>query len=189
MGSHHSPVSETVVWLTPPEIIETLGPFDLDPCACSAPRPWPTADMHIALPEDGLKAEWTGSVWMNPPYGAPSVVVPWMSRMADHGNGIALIFARTETDMFFEYVWKRATALFFIRGRLCFCYPNGEKAKNNSGAPSVLVAYGDEMALRLKEWNLMGGQYVNLRAKATLPEMAKRLKEWNLMGGQYVGLK
>ena len=163
MGSHHSPVSETVVWLTPPEIVETLGPFDLDPCACSEPRPWPTADKHIALPEDGLKTDWVGTVWMNPPYGPPSVVTPWMSRMAEHNSGIALIFARTETDMFFEYVWKRATACLFLRGRLYFCRPDGVKAGNNSGAPSVLVAYGKGMAQRLKEWTLMDGMYVELK--------------------------
>ena len=102
-------------------------------------------------------------MFLNPPYGAPSVVTPWMTKMADHNNGIALIFARTETDMFFETVWKRATALFFIRGRLFFCYPDGTKAGNNSGAPSVLIAYGRDMAKRLKEWNLMDGKYIEMR--------------------------
>lgn len=33
IGSHHSHKSGTVEWLTPPEIIAALGPFDLDPCA------------------------------------------------------------------------------------------------------------------------------------------------------------
>ena len=104
MGSHQSPRSQTCVWLTPPDIISKLGPFDLDPCAAPEPRPWSTALHHIALPEDGLTAEWRGNVWLNPPYGPPTVITPWMQRLAKHGNGIALVFARTETVMFFECV-------------------------------------------------------------------------------------
>ena len=37
---------------------------------------------------------------MNPPYGPPPVIGPWMRRMAAHGHGTALIFARTETAIF-----------------------------------------------------------------------------------------
>ena len=33
MGSHHSAAAGTHVWLTPPHVVDALGPFDLDPCA------------------------------------------------------------------------------------------------------------------------------------------------------------
>lgn len=33
MGSHQSARAKTTTWLTPPELIQALGPFDLDPCA------------------------------------------------------------------------------------------------------------------------------------------------------------
>lgn len=36
----------TQVWLTPLPLLRALGPFDLDPCACAEPRPWPTAALH-----------------------------------------------------------------------------------------------------------------------------------------------
>ena len=78
MSSHPyaaRPVAESHVWLTPPAIIEPLGPFDLDPCAAPSPRPWPTAARHIELPEDGLTAEWHGRVWCNPPFGTQTAVV------------------------------------------------------------------------------------------------------------------
>lgn len=32
-------------WLTPRNIVDALGPFDLDPCAPIV-RPWPTAVQH-----------------------------------------------------------------------------------------------------------------------------------------------
>ena len=50
------------------------------------------------------------------------------------------MFARTETEMFVEAVWKRATALRFLFGRLYFHRPDGRRAEANAGAPSVLVA-------------------------------------------------
>lgn len=156
MGAHHSAKGQTVVWLSPPEIIQPLGPFDLDPCAAPAPRPWPTAAHHIAEPEDGLLVDWWGRVWMNPPYGSPKVIGPWMRKLAAHNRGTTLIFARTETALFFETVWRRAAALLFLEGRLHFHRPDGTRALENGGAPSVLVAYGLEDADRLASSGLAG---------------------------------
>lgn len=140
MGSHEIPYEGTTNdWITPPEIIEELGPFDLDPCS-SVTQPWPCA--KGAYTEGGLEKEWFGRVWLNPPYGPHTG--KWLEKLAEHGNGVALIFARTETVMFYESVWKRATGILFLKGRLFFYRPNGEKAWGNAGAPSCLVAYGEE---------------------------------------------
>jgi len=62
--------------------------------------------------------------------------------MAEHGNGIALIPARTETAMFYECVWGRADAVLFLQGRPHFHRVDGSRAPFNSGAPICLVAYG-----------------------------------------------
>lgn len=140
MSSHQSARAGSTVWLTPPEILAALGRFDLDPCAAPEPRPWATADRHITLPEDGLRAEWHGRVWCNPPFGREAS--RWLARMADHGNGIALIPARTETAMFYSTVWAHAEAVLFMRGRPHFHRPDGSRAAANSGAPICLVAYG-----------------------------------------------
>jgi hypothetical protein len=128
-------------WLTPPEILQRLGPFDLDPCAPEqAVRPWPTAAIHYSKSMDGLSRPWSGRVWLNPPFGREAV--KWLRRLVEHGNGIALVPARTETEMFYECVWCVATAICFIRRRPHFHYVTGERAKANSGAPIALVAYG-----------------------------------------------
>jgi len=146
-------------WLTPPEILASLGTFDLDPCA-SKIRPWPTATKHYTVDDDGRFLPWEGRVWLNPPYGRDTG--PWLKLLAEHWNGIALMFARTETEMFVNYVWDAATALLFLYGRLHFYYPTGIRAKANSGAPSVLIAYGDDNAEVLKLCGLRG-KYVDLR--------------------------
>lgn len=137
MGSHQSHRAGTTTWLTPPHIIDALGPFDLDPCAHPG---WVTAGRHITLPTDGLAADWSGRVWLNPPYGRE--VWEWLAKLADHGNGVALIFARTETEGFVREVWGKADAVMFLHGRLHFHHADGTRAAANSGAPSCLVAYG-----------------------------------------------
>lgn len=139
-------------WLTPPEIIQALGTFDLDPCS-PVNRPWPTAVHHLTVVDDGLMHEWNGRVWMNPPYGDETGV--WLNRLADHGNGVALVFARTETAWFFEYVWKRAAAVFFFRGRVSFYHVNGDQG-DAAGAPSCLVAYGAANVIALRQSGIAG---------------------------------
>ena len=74
-----------------------------------------------------------------------------MERLSQHGNGIALVFARTETAMFFEHVWGKAAGALFLEGRLYFYQLDGTRAKGNSGGPSVLLAYGEENARLLQE--------------------------------------
>ena len=138
-------------WLTPPDIVQSLGEFDLDPCS-PINRPWPTAAQHLTIKDDGLMHEWHGRVWCNPPFGREAV--KWLRRMAAHGNGIALIPARTETAMFYETVWSCANAVLFIKGRPHFHYVDGRRAPFNSGAPICLVAYGAANAQALESSGL-----------------------------------
>lgn len=142
-------------WLTPPHILNALGPFDLDPC--SPPderRPWPTAAKHLTVYDNGLTQPWAGRVWCNPPYGRECG--NFLARMADHGNGIALTFARTDTKMFQEQVFPHATAMLFLKGRLQFCDFKGKPSQNSAGAPSVLIAYGRSNHETLKNCGIAG---------------------------------
>lgn len=145
-------------WLTPPELLATLGEFDLDPCA-SEFQPWRTARQQFTIRDDGLTREWAGRVWCNPPYGPHAA--RWLERCAAHGNAIALVFARTETTVFQDHVWPRADAMLFLRGRLSFRLPGGGRA-GNSGAPSVLIAFGKANADALAVCGLSGA-FIRLR--------------------------
>ena len=81
--------NSTDEWYTPKEIIDALGEFDLDPCAPVAP--YKTANVMYNKNDDGLKQEWKGRVWLNPPYSRP-LIECFVKRMAEHGNGIAFTF-------------------------------------------------------------------------------------------------
>lgn len=129
------------VWLTPPDILARLGAFDLDPCS-AINQPWQTARVHYTKNDDGLSKKWFGRVWCNPPFG--SEAGKWLEKLAVHGNGVALIPARTETKFFFRYVWDCASAVLFLRGRPHFYFPDGTRAPFNSGAPICLIGYGSE---------------------------------------------
>jgi hypothetical protein len=88
-------VHKSVEWYTPAWIFNELGmSFDLDP---SSPHNMETAvpaTTKYTIFDDGLTKPWFGRVWLNPPYGPETGA--WMSRMADHGNGLALVFSRTD---------------------------------------------------------------------------------------------
>lgn len=144
-------------WLTPPEILNALGAFDLDPCA-SQHQPWRTATTQYTIEDDGLSREWVGRVWCNPQYGPHAE--KFLRRSSEHGNGIVLIFARTETRAFHEYCWQRASGMLFMAGRIRFRLPGGGMA-GPAGAPSVLIAYGEANAQALRACGL-SGYYVGL---------------------------
>lgn len=136
----------SVEWYTPPAVFQALGlSFDLDPASPPHGLPWVPARRFYW--REGLRRPWFGLVWLNPPYG--SGAGPWLERMAQHGEGVALVYARTETEWFQQAV-HQAAALCFVDGRLRFIRPGEdpyelqpvERRKSGTPAGSVLFGYG-----------------------------------------------
>lgn len=151
LGSHQATVGKSQTWITPKWIIDALGPFDCDPCA-AWPRPWSCAERNITT--HGLNREWIGRVWLNPPFDRYQVA-KWVERLAEHGRGTALLHARTEAE-WFEPVWQKADGILFLADRIHFHYPDGRRARANSGAPACLVAFGAFDRQRLLESGIAG---------------------------------
>lgn len=147
-GHERGYVGETNDWITPRWILDAFGPnyFDLDPCA-SVTQPWPTARRMYTIDDDGLSKPWLGNVWLNPPYGPHTAT--WVRRLADHGTGIALIFARTETRLWQDEIFPTADGFLFLNGRVTFYRPDGSRPRNSGGAPSALIAWGNDNRARL----------------------------------------
>lgn len=148
----------TVEWLTPPELVKKLGNFDLDPCTPINP-PFTHAKVNFSIIDDGLKKDWFGRVYMNPPYGKGMEL--WIEKLKNHGNGIALIFARTETKCFFAHIWNDADAVLFVKGRIKFYNLEGNQV-GTPGAPSIFIAYGEENARALEE-SKIDGRFIRLK--------------------------
>ena len=141
-----------IEWLTPPELVKSLGNFDLDPCS-PINAPFFHAKTNFTNIDNGLVKEWFGRVYLNPPYGRGMEL--WLEKLKFHGNGIALIFARTETKCFFQHIWNDADAVLFVKGRIKFYHVSGIQA-GTPGAPSVFIAYGKENAIALKDSGIEG---------------------------------
>lgn len=140
---HYRRIGEET-WLTPRWLVDALGlprTADVDPCAPPV-RHWATARLHFNKAQDGYNCAWRKSdfYWVNPPHGRECA--KWMEKLDDHGNGLLLIFARTDTLAFHDLVFAHpgAHTLFFFHGRLKFANGAGEEV-GTAGGPSVLAAY------------------------------------------------
>lgn len=145
-------------WYTPSWLFEALNvTFDLDPCSPGAPPSVVPAKRHVTKEENGLGINWSGRVWLNPPFSSKRV---WYEKLIEHGNGIALMPARTETHDFQDYM-NAADALLFLKGRIYF--ERGSRPGANGGGTTttppfgiLLCAYGESMAAILMASGLQG---------------------------------
>lgn len=155
---------KSVEWYTPAWIFEALGlRFDLDPASPHDMETVVPAATKYTVFDDGLNRTWFGRVFLNPPYG-PSTPL-WVRRMIAHGNGIALVFSRTDAAWCQEAM-AAATAMLFIAGRIEFI-PGKENQhkKARFGAGTVLFAFGEECATALRRLASQG-VYVRQSAEA-----------------------
>ena len=113
-------------WKTPKAFYQALDAefsFDFDPCP---PKPQ----------FDGLKVDWGGANYINPPYNE---VTLWVKKAFEEWKKgkvcVMLIPSRTDTRWWHEYVMK-ATEIRFVKGRLRF-----DEHKNSAPFPSAIVVF------------------------------------------------
>ena len=72
--------NRTDIWATPQDFFDKLNAvfkFDLDVCALPDNA---KCERFFSPEDDGLKQEWTGTCWMNPPYGRE--IIEWVAKAA-----------------------------------------------------------------------------------------------------------
>lgn len=129
--------SDKTTWETPQIFFEKLNQefnFTCDVCAL----PENTKCQNYYTPEiNGLKQEWTGTCWMNPPYGKE--IADWLKKASESKcTTVCLVPARTDTKWFHNYVLNKAE-IRFVKGRLKFV-----GAKNSAPFPSMIAIYRNE---------------------------------------------
>jgi phage N-6-adenine-methyltransferase len=115
-------------WYTSDEILipvrQVLGEIHLDPASCDAAQIMVRARTYFTITDDGLRHEWHGKVFLNPPYRTPDVA-RFIGKLfeeidAKHTTqAILLVNAATETD-WFQAALARADAVCFPDGRVHF---------------------------------------------------------------------
>jgi ParB family chromosome partitioning protein len=140
-------------WYTPPEYIEAarevLGNIDLDPASCDEAQKTVQANTYYTEQDDGLVQEWSGRVWMNPPYSSDSIggfidklVDSYMT--GDVTEAIVLVNNATETE-WFSRLMDAAICLCLKRGCIRFLTSDGEA---NTPLQGQIFAYlGDNPSL------------------------------------------
>lgn len=125
-------------WSTPKDFYELLNKefnFTLDPCASDENH---KCGNYFTINDDGLKQEWHGSVFINPPY---SEIKDWVKKAYEESKRdyckrvVLLIPARTDTRYVHDYI-SQAYEIRFLRGRLKF----GDAA-NSAPFPSMVVVF------------------------------------------------
>jgi hypothetical protein len=134
-------------------MFDALGvTFDLDPCAARHGGGHVPSLQSYVLPEhDGLVEPWFGRVWVNPPYGTQTR--DWVERLAQHGDGIGLVFARTGTR-WFQQIASRTSSVCFVGKRVKFINGQTGEEGGTPGADSMLIAFGESNAEVLRRSNL-----------------------------------
>ena len=142
--------SKTDLWETPQDFFDKLNArfqFETDVCAL----PENAKCKRFFTPEmDGLKQEWTGVCWMNPPYGRQ--IGKWVRKAYESARDnlatvVCLLPARTDTAWFHDYAMRGH--IDFVRGRLKF-----GGAKNSAPFPSMVVTFFPERDVESERfWN------------------------------------
>lgn len=109
-------------WETPTSLIDSLTaafPFDLD-VAASKPN---VCENYYTKQDDGLKSVWGYLNWCNPPYGRKQV--SWVEKALsvwyyEQKRTLMLLPAKTGTKLWQDTIFKHASNICFIRGRLKF---------------------------------------------------------------------
>ena len=123
-------------WYTPYEYIEAarkaMGSIDTDPASNDIANKIVKAEKYYTIETNGLEHDWTGNVWMNPPYSSDLIskfVEKLKEQRANYNQAIILVNNATETQWFYEIV-KIASAVCFPKSRVKFYMPDGK-----TGAP------------------------------------------------------
>jgi phage N-6-adenine-methyltransferase len=131
--------SDSTEWETPQATFDEWNArfhFTLDVCATTENA---KCAKFFTIADDGLRQQWIGACWMNPPYGR--VISKWMKKAWESSlkgaTVVCLVPARTDTRWWHEYAVKGK--IHFIRGRLRFGWH-----RNSAPFPSAVVVFAPD---------------------------------------------
>jgi hypothetical protein len=100
-------------WYTPERYVEAarlaMGSIDLDPASCAEAQAVIKAGAFYTRQDDGLKREWHGNIWINPPFSRDLIATFTGKLASEYAAGrtkqaILLTHNNTDTEWFHEAV-------------------------------------------------------------------------------------
>jgi phage N-6-adenine-methyltransferase len=114
-----------------------LGSIDLDPASNKTAQETVRAKEYFTVKDDGLKQEWHGCVWLNPPYHrdlAPRFIEKLTSEFRAGRTKAAVLLVNNSTDTdWFDIAIRHCASLCFTHGRIHFLEPNGNPVLPTQG--------------------------------------------------------
>ena len=142
--------SGEIEWYTPAQYIDSarrvMGSIDLDPASSPSANTIIKAKHFYTIDDDGLKHDWKGNIWMNPPYAD---VARFVEKLCSSDISSVIVLVNNATDTF----WFQK--LIFHAGRIHFIRPDG----NSAGTPlqgQAFVYIGDSPYRFLAEFQKYG---------------------------------
>lgn len=114
---------------------EVMGSIDLDPASCKAAQKVIQAGTYYTKTDDGLTKNWSGNVWLNPPYTA-KVVNKFINKLCEsYKDGAveqAVLLTNNNTDtIWFHLALAVSSCACLTRGRIGFLTPEGVSCPTN----------------------------------------------------------
>jgi ParB family chromosome partitioning protein len=128
-------------WFTPPPVLElaraVMGGIDLDPASSAQAQATVQAERYFSADDDGLAQEWSGRVWLNPPYAQP-LLSEFVAKLIAEVRSARVAQAILLTHNYTDTAWSQAAmeaadAIGFTRGRIHFISKAGEMAQPTQG--------------------------------------------------------
>ncbi len=163
----------TPEWFTPPTIIaaarRVMGGIDLDPATCLAAQAIIQAATYYTVEDSGLFHAWTGRIWLNPPFDAPTIrrfVAKLVNayQAGDVAQAVLLTDAGTDTR-WFHTALDAATAVCFSRGRIHFLTTQGLSGSPTRG--QAMFYFGSAVKRFQRHFRRFGKVILLQRAKTT----------------------
>lgn len=142
--------SDSNEWYTPKRYIEAargaLGGIDLDPASSAKANEVVKAESLYSIEDDGLSRDWSGRVWLNPPYGSdgPQFVLKLLSEYESGRieSAIVLLNSHATDAGWFQGLWDHT--LCFTNHRIDFIPGDPLLNPSSSTHGSVFVYLGPD---------------------------------------------
>lgn len=152
-------------WITPPHILASarivMGGIDLDPASSIlANSCWVKASRFYDESSDGMKQEWSGTVWLNPPFG--KMASQFVNKLHTHFSGgevtqaILLLNQNSMSSAWFSSVYDECSVMMVTRGRLKFTTTNVSVNVSSPTTGHVIAYYGTRELAFAKEFSKHG---------------------------------
>ena len=148
-AKRHFDAGESSEWYTPAAYIEaaraTMGAIDLDPASCAFANGTVRAARYFDRATGGLRQQWAGRVWLNPPYSDYSgQAAEWAAKLlAEHlagrvAQGVLLVNLSTSYQPAMQAI-ARAGLVCMVNHRIKFA--SGQAADRGSPTQANVIFY------------------------------------------------